>query len=136
VAADPLIGRHLPHPSPGERRLSSSLATMFLVSVYGGYFGSGIGILVLITLGLLGVADLHDANALKNLLVIGIKGIAALWFVVSGVIVWPVAIVMLVSSMIGGWGAGHLIQKVQAATLRWIVVAIGVSMGAVMLIMG
>jgi uncharacterized membrane protein YfcA len=134
VAADPLMRRHLPHPAPGTRRLGSSLTAMFLVAVYGGYFGSGIGILVLITLGLLGISDLHDANALKNLLVIGIKGIASLWFVVSGVIVWPVAVVMLVSSTVGGWWAGHLIQKVDAGTLRWMVVGIGAAMGVLMLV--
>ena len=134
VAADPLLRRHLPHPAPGTRRLGASLTVMFLVTVYGGYFGAGIGILVLITLGMLGVADLHDANALKNLLVIGIKGIASLWFVVSGVIVWPVAVIMLIGSTIGGWWAGYLIQKVDQGTLRWTVVAIGASMGVIMLL--
>ena len=136
TAADPLIQRHLPRPAPGERRVGSSVAAMFLVAIYGGYFGAGIGILVLVTLGMLGVADLHDANGLKNLLVIGIKGIAALGFVLSGVIVWPVAAIMLVGSTIGGWGAGHLIQKLDQGTLRWIVVAIGVAMGVIMLLTG
>ena len=134
VAADPLIRRHLTQPGPGERQLASSLTVMFLVAVYGGYFGSGIGILVLFTLGLLGIADLHDANALKNLLVLGIKGVAGLGFALSGVIHWPVAVVLLVGSTIGGWGAGYLIQKVDQAALRWIVVAIGVSMGVIMLL--
>jgi uncharacterized membrane protein YfcA len=84
---------------------------------------------------MLGIADLHDANGLKNLLVIGIKGVAGLGFILSGVIVWPVAAIMLIGSTMGGWGAGHLIQKVDQGTLRWIVVAIGVSMGIVMLLM-
>ncbi len=133
VAADPLIRRHLSQPAPGERRVGTSLAAMFLVAVYGGYFGAGIGILVLFTLGMVGVADLHDANGLKNLLVTGIKGVAALGFVVSGVIVWPVAMIMLIGSTIGGWGAGYLVQKVEAKTLRWMVVAIGMVMGLIML---
>jgi uncharacterized membrane protein YfcA len=134
-AADPLIRRHLPHPAPGERRVASSVAAMFLIAVYGGYFGAGIGILTLAALGMLGIADLHDANGLKNLLVIGIKGVAGIWFIVSGVIVWPVAAIMLGGSTLGGWGAGHLIQKVDQATLRWIVVGIGVAMGVIMLAM-
>ena len=133
VAADPLIRRHLP-PPPAGARLGSTLTAMSLVAIYGGYFGSGIGILVLITLGMLGVDDLQDANGLKNLLVIGIKGIASLWFILSGVIVWPVAVVMLISSTISGWWAGELIQRVEAETLRWAVVAIGLSMGVLMLI--
>lgn len=133
IAADPLIRRYLPHPPSGSR-LGSALTTMFLVAIYGGYFGSGIGILVLITLGMLGVDDLQDANGLKNLLVIGIKGIASLWFIVSGVINWPVAVVMLISSTMSGWWAGELIQRVEAQTLRWAVVAVGFSMGALMLV--
>ena len=131
VAADPLIRRRTPRRPTG--RLRSALVAMFLVAVYGGYFGSGIGILVLITLGMLGVDNLQDANGLKNLLVIGIKGVASLWFIVSGVIVWPVAVAMLVSSTIGGWWVAELIQRVEAGTLRWAVVAVGLSMGALML---
>jgi uncharacterized membrane protein YfcA len=51
------------------------------------------------------------------------------------VIHWPVAVALMIGSVIGGWGAGHLIQKVPAATLRWIVVAMGAAMGLIMLLM-
>ena len=134
VAADPLIRRHLSAPVPGERHMRTSVAALFLVSIYGGYFGAGIGILVLFTLRLVGVVDLHDANGLKNLLVTGIKGVAAVGFIASGIIVWSVALIMIVGSAVGGWGAGHLIQKVDQRELRWIVVAIGVTMGVIMML--
>ena len=134
VAADPLIRRHLAGLAPGGRRIGTSIAALFLVSIYGGYFGSGIGILVLVTLQLVGIADLHDANGLKNLLVAGIKGVAAVWFIMSGVVVWSVALIMIVGSTLGGWGAGHLIQRVDEGTLRWIVVAIGIAMGVFMML--
>ena len=114
--------------------MGTSLAALFLVSIYGGYFGAGIGILVLVTLRLVGIADLHDANGLKNLLVTGIKGIAALGFIMSGVVVWSVALIMIVGSTLGGWGAGHLIQKVDQGELRWVVVAIGIAMGVIMML--
>ena len=114
--------------------MGTSLAALFLVSIYGGYFGAGIGILVLVTLRLVGIADLHDANGLKNLLVTGIKGIAALGFIMSGVVVWSVALVMIVGSTLGGWGAGHLIQKVDQRELRWVIVAIGIAMGVIMML--
>jgi uncharacterized protein len=133
-ASDPLIRRHLPQVAPGERRLGASMWALLLISVYGGYFGAGIGILVLITLRLIGIADLHDANGLKNLLVIGIKGVAATGFILSGVIVWPVALLMMVGASGGGWAAGHLIQRLDQGTLRWIVVGIGVAMGVSMLL--
>jgi uncharacterized membrane protein YfcA len=133
-ACEPLIKRHLPQLGPGERRLAASMAALFAISVYGGYFGAGMGILVLITLRLIGIADMHDANGLKNLLVVGIKGVAAAGFVVSGVVVWPVALLMMLGSSTGGWAAGHLVQKLDQGTLRWIVVAIGMAMGISMLV--
>lgn len=133
-ACDPLIRRHLPRPAAGERRLGLSLATLFVVSVYGGFFGAGIGILTLIVLRLIGIMDLHDANGLKNLLVFGIKAVAAVGFVASGVIVWSVALVMMVSSLAGGWAAGHLVQRLDQGTLRWIVVGMGLAMGFSMLV--
>ena len=134
MACDPLIRRHLPDLAPGARRPGLSIASLFLISVYGGYFGAGIGILVLITLRLVGIADLHDANGLKNLLVIGMKGVASVGFILSGVIVWPVALLMMLGASAGGWAAGHLIQRLDQGTLRWIVVAIGVAMGVIMLV--
>ena len=133
-ASDPLIRRHLPQLQPGERRLGTSMAALFAISIYGGYFGAGIGILVLITLRLVGITDLHDANGLKNLLVVGIKGVAAVGFIVSGVIVWPVALLMMVGSTVGGWGAGHLVQRLDQGTLRWVVVGVGILMGVSMLL--
>ena len=134
VGVDPLIRRHLSGLAPGERCTGTSLSALFLISIYGGYFGAGIGILVLFTLRLVGIADLHDANGLKNLLVTGIKGVAAVGFIMSGVVVWSVALIMIVGSTLGGWGAGHLIQKLDHGTLRWTVVAIGIAMGVIMMV--
>ena len=134
-AAEPLIRRHLPQLAPGERRLGLSMAALFAVAVYGGFFGAGMGILVLITLRLIGIMDMHDANGLKNLLVVGIKGVAAVGFIVSGVVVWPVALLMMLGSSAGGWTAGHLVQRLNQGTLRWIVVGIGVAMGLFMLLL-
>ena len=134
VGADPLIRRHLSGLASGERCTGTSLVALFLISIYGGYFGAGIGILVLFTLRLVGIADLHDANGLKNLLVTGIKGVAAVGFIMGGVVVWSVALIMIVGSAVGGWGAGHLIQKLDHGTLRWIVVAIGIAMGVIMMV--
>ena len=114
----------------------SSAGALFLVSVYGGYFGAGIGILILLTLGRLGMEDLHDANGIKNLLVVGIKGVAMVLFAVTGMVVWVVALVMLVGSSAGGWAAGYLVQKLDQATLRWVVVGVGLSMGVLMLVRG
>ena len=134
IAAEPLLRRHLPMPVPGERRMLPSAVVLFLISVYGGYFGAGIGMLILFSLSLLGIDDLHDANGLKNLLVAGIKGVAVVGFVLAGVVAWAVALVMLVGSTAGGWAGGYLVQKVDQGALRWIVVTVGVGLGMVMLV--
>ena len=136
VAVEPLVRRRLPslahlHAGGGAGKLAA-VTGVFVVSAYGGYFGAGIGLLMLVSLAVLGLDDLHLANGLKNLLVVGIKGVAVLYFVVLGVFVWPIALVMIVGSTVGGWAGGFLVQKVPPKTLRWIVVGVGVGMGAIM----
>ena len=137
LAIDPMIRRRVPGGGASRpARLVSSTGALFLVSVYGGYFGAGIGILILLTLGGLGMDDLHDANGIKNLLVVGIKGVAMVLFAVAGMVVWIAALVMLVGSSAGGWAAGYLVQKLDQTTLRWVVVGVGLSMGVLMLVRG
>jgi uncharacterized protein len=73
------------------------LAVLFQVGVYGGYFGAGIGILMLAALGLLGMSDLHQMNGVKNVLAAAINGIAVVWFIVSGAVLWHDALAMAAS---------------------------------------
>jgi len=136
IAVEPLVRKRLVAAWSPEGRGGTvgSMLGVLVVSLYGGYFGAGIGLLLLVALALLGIENLHHANALKNLLVVGIKGVAVAYFAVVGVLDWPVAIVMVVGSTIGGWAAGFLVQKVQPATLRWIIVGLGMGMGLVMVI--
>jgi hypothetical protein len=136
VAVEPLVRRRIPtlgHAHGGAGKLAA-VTGVFAVSAYGGYFGAGIGLLLLVSLAVLGLEDLQLANGLKNLLVVGIKGVAVAYFVVLGVFRWAPALVMIVGSTTGGWLGGFLVQKVAPATLRWIVVGIGVAMGAVMVV--
>ena len=73
---------------------AGALVFQFFVGVYGGYFGAGIGILMLAALGLLGFTDIHRMNALKNLLALCINGVAALYFVASGAVIWADVLLM------------------------------------------
>jgi uncharacterized protein len=130
VGLDPVLRRHL--AIGGGNGSRAAIVMMLLVSFYGGYFGAGIGILILVVLSLLGMDDLHQANGFKNMLTVAVKGVAVIIFIVQGEVIWGAAIVLLAGSMVGGWCAGHLIQKVEPATLRWMVVAMGVIMGTVM----
>lgn len=137
VAVEPLLRRWL--RSPGHERagkawIAVAMGVQFLISVYGGYFGAGIGILLLVVLGLMGMHDMHTANAWKNVMSVAIKGVAVAWFVLAGALVWPVALVMAAGSTVGGYATGRFIQRFDQARLRWLVVGMGVGMGVLLLV--
>jgi uncharacterized membrane protein YfcA len=98
------------------------------VSIYGGYFGAGMGILMLATLGLYGIADIHQRNGLKNVLSAVINGVAGIYFALSGAVAWKDAAVLGVGAMIGGYAGASLGRKLSRNVAEWVVVAIGVGM--------
>lgn len=99
-----------------------------LVAVYGGYFGGGIGIMNLALFSALGMTDIHAMNALKVVLVSVINGIAALTFIVSGAVMWPQAVVMILGAAGGGYLAAHYAQKLPPVFVRTLVLAVGFGM--------
>lgn len=112
-----------PPASPRARMIVSALT--FLVSVYGGYFGAGMGLLMLATFGLLGPGDTHRRNGLRSVLGALVNGVAAVFFVASGSVDAPAALVMAVSASLGGWGGAWVLRRVPARAVRWIIVALG-----------
>ena len=95
----------------------------FLVAVYGGYFGAGIGILMLAMLGLLGLGDINKLNAVKNVLGTLINGAAALLFAIgsfagSHAVSWPHAGVMAVSAVAGGLAGASVARRLPAPIVR------------------
>jgi uncharacterized membrane protein YfcA len=105
--------------------LIGALAFQFLVSVYGGYFGAGIGILMLAAFGIMGFTDIHQMNGLKNFLALCINGVAAAYFIYHGMVSWPHALVMAVGAIAGGvWGAG-VARRIGPKGVRKIVIAVG-----------
>lgn len=112
----------------------AGISAMFLLAIYGGYFGAGMGLILLTTLGLLGLEDLQHANGIKNLMAVVIKAPAIVYFMAIGAARWDAALVMALGAISGGWLAGHLIQKVDASRLRWVIALIGLSLGALMLL--
>jgi len=105
----------------------------FLVAVYGGYFGAGIGILMLAALGLLGLTDIHQMNGLKNFFAMCINLIAALYFVFWGPVSWPDALVMATGAMAGGYGGAGLGRRLGREFVRRAVVVIGFGMAVSLL---
>jgi len=96
--------------------------------VYGGYFGAGMGILMLAAFGIMGLTDIHQMNGLKNLLGLSINGIAALYFIWQGMVSWPYVIVMAIAAMLGAvWGAG-MARRIGPRGVRRIVIVVGFTM--------
>lgn len=135
-ASAPGTGGAVPADPPGRTGTWLAWGTLLLlaISLYGGYFGAGLGILLLVGLGVLRMRDLHRANALKNFLAVAAKAAAVVYFIVLGAVSWPAALLMTAGAVLGGYVAGDLIQKVEAAVFRWVVVAVGVLMGLLMLV--
>jgi uncharacterized protein len=107
---------------------TTAVTAQLVVSVYGGFFGAGIGILMLATLGLIGLTDIHRMNGLKNLYATAINGAALVYFIASGAVLWSVVAVMVLGSIAGGLGGAALARRVGQATMRRLVVVIGASM--------
>ncbi|MGA7192288.1 MAG: sulfite exporter TauE/SafE family protein [Anaerolineales bacterium] len=107
-----------------------------LAAIYGGYFGAGLSVIVLSVLGLTIDDTLTRLNALKQAVSFSVNFAAAIFFLFSGKVIWPVALVMAVGALIGGNLGGRLAGRVRPATLRWIVVTIGVVVAMIYLIRG
>ncbi|HEX7123776.1 MAG TPA: sulfite exporter TauE/SafE family protein [Gemmatimonadaceae bacterium] len=103
----------------------SVLGYQFAVAVYGGYFGAGIGILMLAALGFMGFDNIHRMNGLKNWGGFCINVVAAATFVAKGLVDWPVGIAMAFGAMAGGYGASRLAQLVPQMAVRRAIVVIG-----------
>jgi len=101
------------------------------VAVYGGYFGAGIGILMLASLGFLGLSNIHEMNTLKTILASLINLVAAAWFIFAGLIHWPKAGVLTAGALLGYFLGSHYAQRIPQQRVRQIITAIGFIISAV-----
>jgi uncharacterized membrane protein YfcA len=124
----------------GDRDLASGhnllllRIAIFLVSLYGGYFGAAMGIIMLAIFGLLLPEDIQHANALKGLIAAAINGIGAGYFAVFGDVAWEAAAIMAVSSLAGGYFGVGLARRLPRDKLRLVAVLYGTAAGFVMLL--
>lgn len=100
---------------------------VFIAAVYGGYFGAGLGIMLLAVLGLMLDSELPKLNAVKQVLALTINVLAALFFVASGKVEWAFAAVMAPTSLVGGHVGGLVAGRLNAKALRSVVIAFGVA---------
>ncbi|HEV2949969.1 MAG TPA: sulfite exporter TauE/SafE family protein [Gemmataceae bacterium] len=122
------IGKSKAHPSLRTQIVIAFF--QFLVSVYGGYFGAGIGILMLSSLSFMGISDIHQMNALKSILGTCINGVAVVVFVVDGKVNWHYAIVMAAAAILGGFLGAHYARRLNPNIVRWLVIVIGFGLAA------
>ena len=103
----------------------------FAVAIYGGYFGAGIGILMLAALGLIGLKNIHEMNAIKTLLGALINVVAAIYFIWVGLVIWPQALVMTLGAALGYYGGAAFTQKIPQSHVRRLIAVIGLTLSAV-----
>lgn len=113
-----------------DTALAGASAFQLAVAVYGGYFGGGMGIVMLAMLAALGMTDIHSMNALKSVMGFVINGVAVVTFVVAGAVYWKPGIVMILGGVAGGYLGAHCAQKVPQAWIRAFVVLVGAGMTA------
>jgi uncharacterized membrane protein YfcA len=135
----PLISKYLGHTAtsqPSQQRVLVVMVAQLVVAVYGGYFGAGIGILMLSALSLMGMSNLHEMNALKTVLGTCINGIAVVIFVVQDLVAdgspkhphivhWPLALGMMFLAMLGGYVGAKYGRLLPSKYVRYLVIAIG-----------
>jgi len=122
-------GRDRRAESPGAARVRS-IVIQAIISVYGGFFGGGIGILMLAALALMGMENIHKMNGLKTLLATLINGIAVLAFVIARAVAWVPAAIMIVAAILGGYIGAALARKIDPKLVRAFVIVVGFALSA------
>ena len=132
----PFITRRLAQGDAAENTTPSRLAqtavvfAQLLIGIYGGYFGAGIGILMLSTLGLMGMKNIHEMNALKTVLAGCINGVAVVVFLVKGLYEPRLALAMMAAAILGGYLGARFGRKLKQQYIRWFVITVGFGLAA------
>jgi uncharacterized membrane protein YfcA len=111
--------------APGRTQWIGMAVAQLIISIYGGYFGGGIGILMLATLAMMGMENIHEMNGVKTLLTAFINGAAMITFIIRGAVFWPEAILMVVGAIIGGYGGAYYARKIEQKWIRTFVMIVG-----------
>ncbi len=110
---------------------SNQIAMLMLllpIAIYGGYFGGGIGIMILAAFRLYGFTDIHGMNGIKAILSALLNAIASIIFIAAHQIDWPPTLVMIIAAISGGYAGPLLARRLKPALLRSVVIAVGLAM--------
>jgi uncharacterized membrane protein YfcA len=117
---------------PSRGRWIFAVLLQLAVAVYGGYFGAGIGILMLSLLGFLGLSNIHAANGIKNFFNLCINLVAAGYFILKDAVVWPEALVIVGAAAIGGYAGARFAKRIGKEKARAAVIVIGLAVTAIL----
>jgi uncharacterized membrane protein YfcA len=107
-----------------------AVISVFLVALYGGYFGAGIGILMISALSLMGLGDIRSVVALKNLLTGCLRGVAVVVLIVEGLVDWRYGLPMAVGGLVGGYLGGMASHRANRTVVRGVVIGVGFGVAA------
>src|SRR5271167_3193470 len=110
---------------PSWPALTGVTVLQLAIAVYGGFFGGGIGILMLALLEMMHMEDIHAMNGVKSLLAAFINGAAVATFILAHAVVWPQATLMIVGGILGGYSGAHLAQRIPTRVVRGFVISVG-----------
>lgn len=120
--------RSVDSTQPSRIRVLLITCAQFLVAIYIGYYGAGVGFIILPLLSMMGIENFHAMNGIRVLLATCGNAVAVVMFIAARAVIWPQALVMMVGAIIGGYAGAHYAQKLKPTTVRSIVIGIGCAM--------
>jgi uncharacterized membrane protein YfcA len=118
------------HGAAWRPALLGVVFAQLLIATYGGYFGGGMGIMMLATMALAGMTNIHEMNGLKSFLGVAINGFALATFIITGTISWRYGLAMAAGATFGGYMTASFARKVDPRYVRWFVIIVGWMMTA------
>lgn len=124
------VRQHHPAQRPSRTTIMAVAFVQLCVAVYIGYYGAGVGFVMLALLTMMGIENIHAMNGMKTVLATCGNGVAIVMFIFAHAVIWPQALLMIVGGALGGYGGAHYAQRLDQKTVRYIVIAIGAAMTA------
>lgn len=122
------INRHHTESGPSLGRVVGITLLQLCAAIYIGYFGAGVGIVMLALLSMMGMENIHSMNGLKTLLATCGNAVAVIVFIFAHAVFWPQALLMVVGAALGGYAGAWFAQKMDPKSVRYVVITIGYSM--------
>jgi uncharacterized protein len=119
------VSRRRPEHGPSWAQITGIAIAQCLLGVYIGYFGAGVGILMMPLLSLMGVENIHSMSGLRTLLATCGNAVAVTVFILAHAVVWPIALLMMMGAIAGGYAGAYYAQKLEPRTVGYLVIAIG-----------